>query len=213
MKGFLNSRRGSCALSALCFIVLGVFLVGWPDLSRVWICRLLGAALLVTGAVYFVSHFKKAKGAAAVFQYDLILGVVLAIAGVWLLTQPDLIVAFIQYILGVLLIVHAVLDVQGALNLRAVGARYWWPAFVIGLVTLALGAAILWNPFAGVNALLMLIGLALIYDGVSDLVILLQLKRAFPRSRTGAGDAEVMDGDVIEGRGEVVDSREDEARP
>ena len=74
MKGFLNNRRVSCTLSALCFIALGVFLVFWPELSRIWICRLLGAALLVSGGVYVVSHFARAKGAAAVFQYDLILG-------------------------------------------------------------------------------------------------------------------------------------------
>ena len=51
MKGFLNNRRISCLLSALCFIALGVFLVGWPDLSRIWICRVLGAALLAAGGV------------------------------------------------------------------------------------------------------------------------------------------------------------------
>ena len=82
MKGFLNNRRVSCTLSALCFIALGVFLVFWPELSRIWICRLLGAALLVSGGVYVVSHFARAKGAAAVFQYDLILGAVLAVVGV-----------------------------------------------------------------------------------------------------------------------------------
>ena len=109
MKGFLNNRRVSCTLSALCFIALGVFLVFWPELSRIWICRLLGAALLVSGGVYVVSHFARAKGAAAVFQYDLILGAVLAVVGVWLLTTPDLIVAFLQYILGLILIVVIVL--------------------------------------------------------------------------------------------------------
>ena len=119
VKGFLNNRRVSCTLSALCFIALGVFLVFWPELSRIWICRLLGASLLVSGGVYVVSHFARAKGAAAVFQYDLILGAVLAVVGVWLLTTPDLIVAFLQYILGLILIVHGVIDLQGALNLRA----------------------------------------------------------------------------------------------
>ena len=153
MKGFLNNRRVSCTLSALCFIALGVFLVFWPELSRIWICRLLGAALLVSGGVYVVSHFARAKGAAAVFQYDLILGAVLAVVGVWLLTTPDLIVAFLQYILGLILIVHGVIDLQGALNLRAGHARHWWPAFLIALITLALGALILWNPFASINAL------------------------------------------------------------
>lgn len=202
MKGFLNSRRVSCALSALCFIALGVFLLVWPDLSRIWICRLLGAALLVTGGVYVISHFVKSKGAAAVFQYDLILGVILAIVGVWLLTTPDLIITFLQYILGAILIIHGVIDLQGALNLRSGGSTHWWPACLIALITLALGAIVIWNPFASINALLMLVGIALIYDGVSDLVILFHLTRTFKKVKEAVEQA-VEDATVIESEGKV----------
>ena len=201
MKGFLNSRRASSMLSALCFIALGVFLVGWPDLSRIWICRSLGAALLVTGGVYVLFHFVRAKGATVVFQYDLILGVVLAIAGVWLLTTPDLIVTFIQYILGVILVVHGVLDLQGAWNLRTARFGGWWIAALIGLLTAALGALILWNPLAGVDGLLILVGLALIYDGASDLVILLQLTHAYPKTKE---DVPEIPEEIIEVGGEIV---------
>lgn len=206
MKGFLNSRRASCALSALCFIALGVFLLGWPELSRIWICRLLGAALLITGAVYVISHFVKSKGAAAVFQYDLILGVILAIVGVWLLTTPDLIITFLQYILGAILIIHGVIDLQGALNLRSGGSSHWWPACLIALITLALGAIVIWNPFASINALLMLVGIALIYDGITDLVILFQLTRTFKKVKEAVEQAveeAVEDANVIESEGKV----------
>lgn len=206
MKGFLNSRRVSCALSALCFIALGVFLLGWPDLSRIWICRLLGAALLVTGGVYVISHFVKSKGAAVVFQYDLILGVILAIVGVWLLTTPDLIITFLQYILGAILVIHGVIDLQGALNLRSGGSSHWWPACLIALITLALGAIVIWNPFASINALLMLVGIALIYDGITDLVILFQLTRTFKKVKEAVEQAveeAVEDANVIESEGKV----------
>ena len=46
-------------------------------------------------------------------------------------------------VLGLILIVHGVIDLQGALNLRAGHARHWWPAFLIALITLALGALML----------------------------------------------------------------------
>ncbi len=202
MKGFLNSRRISCTLSALCFIALGVFLLGWPELSRIWICRLLGAALLVTGGTYVISHFVKSKAAAVVFQYDLILGAVLAIVGIWLLTSPDLIVTFLQYILGAILVIHGLIDLQGALNLRAGGSSHWWPACLIALITLALGAIVIWNPFASINALLMLVGIALIYDGISDLVILFQLTRTFKKVKAAVEQA-VEDATVIESEGKV----------
>lgn len=73
--------------------------------------------------------------------------------------------AFLQYILGLILIVHGVIDLQGALNLRAGHARHWWPAFLIALITLALGALILWNPFGQHQCPFVLVGIALIYDG------------------------------------------------
>lgn len=201
MKGFLNNRRASCALSAVCFVALGVFLLIWPDLSRIWLCRLLGAALLVTGGVYVLSHFAKAKGAAAVFQYDLILGVVLAVVGVWLLTTPDLIISFIQYILGAILVIHGVIDLQGAVNLRSGGAA-WWTSFLFALITIALGAIVIWNPFATINALLMLTGIALIYDGLSDLLIIFRLSRTFKKVQEAVEQA-VEDANVIESTGEV----------
>ena len=140
------------------------------------------------------------------FQYDLILGAVLAIVGVWLLTTPDLIIAFLQYILGAILIVHGVIDLQGALNLRSGGSRHWWPACLIALITLVLGAVVIWNPFASINALLMLVGVALIYDGVSDLVILFQLTRTFRKVKEAAEEIleqAAEEADVIESEGRV----------
>ena len=105
-------------------------------------------------------------------------------------------------VLGLILIVHGVIDLQGALNLRAGHARHWWPAFLIALITLALGALILWNPFASINALLMLVGIALIYDGISDLLILFQLTRTFRKVQQGV-EASVEAAEVIEGEGTV----------
>lgn len=210
MKGFLNSRRMSCALSAVCFIILGICLVAWPDLSRIWLCRLLGGVLLVSGGVYVVLHFSRSKGAAAVFHYDLILGIVLAIVGVWLLTTPDLIITFIQYILGAILVVHGVLDLQGALNLRGANAPQWKIAALIAGITLVLGIVVIWNPFASINALLMLVGISLIYDGLSDLLIIFHLSRTFSMVKKAVEKAveeaveEVdEDTDVIESTGEV----------
>lgn len=202
MKGFLNNRRISCLLSALCFIALGVFLVGWPDLSRIWICRVLGAALLAAGGVYIIFHFVRSKGAAVVFQYDLVLGIILAIVGIWLLTTPDLILTFLQYILGAILIIHGVIDLQGAINLRSGGSQHWWSAFLIALITIALGAIVIWNPFASINALLMLVGLSLIFDGVSDLLILFHLARTFKKVEKAVAEA-VEDASVIEADGET----------
>lgn len=204
MKGFLNTRRVSSALSAICFVALGVVLVAWPDLSRIWICRVLGAALLLSGGSFVISHFWKATGAKVVFQFDLIVGVVLAIAGVWLFTTPDLIVTFIQYILGVILVVHGIIDAQGAWNLRS-GGSAWWYALLLAVITIAFGAVILWNPFATINALLILVGIALIYDGLSDLIILINLIRTYKKEREEVPVLEAACAEVLPAQGAVTE--------
>lgn len=206
MKGFLNSRRISCALSALCFVALGTCFLFWPAQSSLWICYLLGGTLLLSGVVHFGSHFVRAKGAKVVFQYDLIIGVALALAGAWVLTTPDIIATLFQYLLGAILFAHGLIDLQGAWNLRTGGARRWWLAALLALVTLALGAAVIWYPCATINALMMLVGAALIYDGISDLLILFHLSYTFrkvKRAVEGAVVEAIEDATVIESEGEV----------
>lgn len=194
-------RKGSCALSAACFVALGICLVSQPELSMVWICRLLGAALLLCGAVYAAFHFIRAKAAALVLQYDLILGIILALVGLWVLTSPVGAASLLQYILGAVLLIHGAIDLQGAWSLRRIGVRRWWAALLLGVVTAALGILILCQPFAAAQAMLMLVGCSLIYDGVSDLVLIALLyfmqKREARRIEEEAKDA-------VEGEGEVV---------
>lgn len=201
MKGFMKDRAISCTISALCFIALGVVLVGWPDDSLRWICRLLGIVLLVSGAVFIISYLTKKK-ASTVLQYDLLIGVILALLGIWLLTNPSIIITFIQYIFGAILIIHGVIDVQGALSLRSFGSSRWWPALLCAIATIALGALIIFNPFASMSALLILIGISLIFDGVSDLVIIFNVGVTAHKVNKAAKQA-AEDANVIDGKGEV----------
>ena len=66
-------------------------------------------------------------------------------------------------------------------------------------LTLALGALILINPFGTFAALVTLIGLVLIYDGLSDLWIIHRLSRMV---RDLERD---LNGDIIETRGRDLD--------
>lgn len=197
MKSILRQQRRSSILVALATIVLGLVLVVWPDRSVSLMCSLLGAALLIFGMLYILGWFagKRRAGSPAVM---VIPGVVLAGLGVWLMTSSEMVVALIQYVFGAVLLFHGVLDLQGAVSLA--GRRYarWWLDLVLAALTLVLGAVILINPFGTFAALVMLIGISLIYDGVSDLLLIGRLSRAFR-------DVEqAVQGDVIETEGREV---------
>lgn len=197
MKSILREQRRSSTMVALATIVLGLVLVVWPDRSVSLMCALLGGALLIFGLLYILGWFagKRRAGSPAVM---VIPGVVLAGLGVWLMTSSEMVVALIQYVFGAVMLFHGVLDLQGAISL--VGRRYarWWLDLVLAALTLGLGAVILINPFGTFAALVMLIGVSLIYDGVSDLLLIGRLSRAFR-------DVEqAVKGDVIETEGREI---------
>ena len=89
-------------------------------------------------------------------------------------------IALIQYVFGAVVILHGVLDLQGAISLASSHrARRWWVDLLLAVLTLGLGLLILVNPFGTFAALVMLIGCTLIYDGLSDLWLIWRLSRAF----------------------------------
>ena len=91
---------------------------------------------------------------------------------------------------GAILVFHGFLDLQGAIALISYKARRWWLDILLGLGTLALGAAILANPFGSFSALVTIIGLALVYDGFTDLWLILRLTFASRAHRKALEEAE-----------------------
>lgn len=178
MKSILREQRRSSVLAALATIVFGLALVLWPDRSVSLMCALLGGALLICGIFYVAGWFGRKRRAGS-SSLMLIPGVVLAGLGIWLMTSAEMVITLIQYVFGAVVIFHGILDLQGALSLASAHTSRWWADLLLALLTLALGALILVNPFGTFAALVMLIGCSLIFDGLSDLWLVWRLSRAF----------------------------------
>jgi uncharacterized membrane protein HdeD (DUF308 family) len=54
----------------------------------------------------------------------------------------------------------------------------WWAALILAAITFGLGLIILINPMDAFSALVAMIGVALVYDGVSDLWMILLLRKS-----------------------------------
>ena len=151
-------------------ILLGLFLAFWPGQSVSFLCMLLGAAIAVTGIIYFVGWLaRRREGVPALF----------VLPGVVLFALGASVVQLVQYIFGAVLIFHGVVDLQGALALMGQGYSRWWVDLLLAVLTLALGVLVVVNPFGTFAALMGLVGASLIFDGVTDLVIIWRLSRAF----------------------------------
>ena len=177
MGNIFREQRRSSIVMAVLTLLLGLLLVLAPNRSIRLLCTVLGAALLVTGLIYLFTWLAKRRdGFPAWF---LIPGLILAALGLWLLTSPGSVIVLIQFSVAAGLIFHGVIDLQGAVSLAQLGIPNWWVDLVLAALTVVLGGVVLLYPFGTMEAMTMLIGASLVYDGASDLYLIYRVSKAF----------------------------------
>lgn len=171
MAGFLKGLKANDTISALLCAVLGLVLLIWPGTTTQIVCMLLGIVLFAYGAIQIVLYlFNKER--TIVSQGMLVLGIIFAVIGGWILLRPEMIIMAVPVIVGVLIVIHGLHNATQAFALKKGGYEKWWVAFLLGILTVVLGGILIFNPFQVVNTVVRLIGIFLIYDGLSDVWIL-----------------------------------------
>ena len=172
----LKKLKTNVVVSAALCILLGIVLVVWPDLSIQIVCTAVGAVLLIGGGVRLAVYFT-AKDGSVYTQMNLIMGIVLAVVGVWILLQPGKVLAIIPIIVGIVIVLHGINNLQQAVTLCKEKYDKWWVALILGLLTVGFGVLLICRPFEALDTVVMLIGIFLIYDGISDIWIVSRLYR------------------------------------
>ncbi len=203
MSDFLKSIKTNILGSALLCVILGIVLVIYPNTSLALVCRAVGVIVLITGAGFLLSHIR-----GGIFSWfyklDLILGVLFVILGGYILLNPLGLLSIIPIVFGVLLIYHGISDLGQALELRKYEADRWWISIIIAVITIALGIMIMKNPFSTIDMLMRIIGICLIYDGLSDLLLVGKFSRSIRNFQADEekpefdDDSEAIEGDYRE---------------
>lgn len=185
----LKKLKTNIVISAILCILLGIVLVAWPDLSMQIVCTAIGAVLLIGGGVRLAVYFT-AKDGSVYAQMNLITGIILAVVGVWILLQPDKVLAIIPIIVGIVIALHGINNLQQAITLCKEKYDKWWIALILGLLTVGFGVLLVCRPFEALNTAVMMIGIFLIYDGISDIWI---VSRIYRMAKMVKQEAEALD--------------------
>ena len=178
MDGLLKRIKINATLSAALYTLLGLVLLIWPAPSTRLLCTALGLVLLLCAAVDVSIFALHRKDGTLYAGAHLIVGVILAALGIWLLMRPTLITVIIPRIMGALICVHGVSDFGDAITLRKNGSSHWAAAVGLGILTLVLGLVLVVSPFAAFTTVVRVIGGFLMCDGITDLWITRQVSRS-----------------------------------
>jgi len=167
MREIMKKFRADMMLSALFSIVMGVILVAWPETTLDIICKAIAIILIVMGAAELVSYFWNK----ITYSLSGILGLVVLLIGIWIFVKPQSVLSLIPIVIGVILAVHGVQDLKVAFDTKRNGYTKWWSMLLMAIISLALGIICIVNAFGMVTLTMQIIGIALVYDGVSDIWI------------------------------------------
>jgi len=169
-------------LLGLALILLGVVAIVLPLAAAVAINALVGALLLVGGALQVVYTFKRHQSAGKVVL-GLIVAALYVIAGLILLAHPFAALLSFTLFLAAFFVVAGVFKIIAAVEMH--GTPYWAWTLVGGILSFVLGVLI-WShwPSSAIWAIGLLVGIDLLYMGWTALAIGLTL-HMLPPATTG----------------------------
>lgn len=172
MKSIIQDMKHNYFVNAVIMVLLGLVLVIWPHILGVMLCYLLGGALIVMGVFQLIS-FLRGERLGFYNKFVMMMGIVLVLLGIWICTQPHIVLSIIPVVVGIIVLIHGLMDIQYTLDIKKAGSTKWWIALIAAILTLAVGLLLVFNPFTAYEITMVLLGIAMLYDGGSDLALLL----------------------------------------
>ncbi len=196
MKETLKRVKADVILSAILCLVLGVVLILWSAETIKILCRILAAGLAIIGVINIISYFRDKR----MHMFSGVLGLIVLLIGVWLFLRPDSVASLIPIVIGVILAVHGIQDIKLAIETKRNGYEKWWSVLLMGIISLTLGVVCIVYAFGLISLALKLIGVALIYDGLSDLWIVSRVSKSAKQKKQEeeALEAEYKEVEVVE---------------
>lgn len=199
--GYLQRNKMRMTILAVIEIVIGVLFLVWPSDTEAVILRIFGAGLAAGGIFFLVG------GSAAVLPMERymsgVLGGINILFGILLLINPIGFIVFAMVIVGLILMVYGIMGIVSAFDIRSMGSGAWTGVLAAGIIALILGILAMAHP---VNMIGIIVGIALLYVGVTMLIAVHRL------SDFGKSARDFMDDhndDVIDTTGVERDADDD----
>jgi uncharacterized membrane protein HdeD (DUF308 family) len=173
--GVAKRITGWYLAAAVLFILLGIFAIVEPGVAGLGVTLLVGWMLLLGAVFHFIAAFK--GGGAKQVLFQVLIGIVYAIGGLYFLTHTVMATGTLTLLLAGIILAEGVIEIVSYFRLRKEGAASGW-LLLNGLITLALGALIWFHwPSSTVWAIGTLVGVNLLMTGISRLMFALAIRK------------------------------------
>lgn len=183
------AKYGYVAFSVLSCIA-GILMIVLPTPSVDAIGIFAGTAMIIFGTIKMVGYFSKDLFRLA-FQYDLEFGILIAILGIITLFRPGNVMLFLCFTLGILFIAESMFKFRISFQAKLFGIRTWWLTNIFSVITGLAGINLIVWPSEAVPTLVVLLGIALLAEGIQNLTVALSLVKIIKTQKPDYIDVEI----------------------
>lgn len=166
--------RSNMLLVAISSIAVGALLLVFPDTFFRIACYVIGGVMVGYGCLGILGCVRDhVMRLSAVFVSIIAIGF-----GVFVISQPVTIGSVFPFMIGLLLVLDGALNSWHGIVLHHHKYSGWLPILFLGIITVVIGGIMLFHPYSTAKMTFRLIAAALLYNGISDLIILIRMSFA-----------------------------------
>ena len=152
-----------------CMSALGLVLTIFPGLASSIVFNAIGIVGIVIGAIHLIRYFKMDPHA-SLKSNGMVLGLLWLVGGILIIALKGFLLSLLPMFFGLVLLVGGILKLQYALNFKRMGVTRWYLELAATILSIAFGAIILINPFSTALLLMRIVGIALLIEGIQNLI-------------------------------------------
>lgn len=156
--------------------VVGVILVIFPGTTLRMIGYLVSAALFLMGIVSIIIYMRR-KTEDNFMKNDFLKGLVAITLGVCTILKVEVVISLLPLILGIIIIISGCSKLQETIDMARVKSPSWLILLIAAIINIALGVLVVCNPFDTMKLLVTIIGIGMIFGGVTDVFITLHIAK------------------------------------
>lgn len=165
----LKEMKRNAVITSVMYIIIGLILTFFPASTARTIGYAFATVILIVG-LSFLYRFIIKDVAYTFVGNELVIGTVFVLASIFIYARVDSVVSFIPILLGIVVLVSGITKLQNAIGLRKMQYQGSTAVLAFAVLNIFFGIVLVFNPFSAVTTLIMLIGLGLVFSGVTDLI-------------------------------------------
>ena len=168
----MKDTKRTIVIAAVIYIIAGLILLIIPTLTAHVIAYTVATLALVFGIFQLASYFISKPYD---FHKGFLIGAFSIFLSIFIYCRVDIIISIIPIILGFVISFSGISTLQQTFDLIRIKQKGWVALLVGSIVNIILGVIAICNPFTTAIALMCLIGVGLIFSGISDIAVVLFL--------------------------------------